>query len=164
MSKMIISAHPKDGQEMAEKHKLPKIIQDIMMEHHGTSLVSFFYSIAKQEESFDDSDSSKEEFRYPGPKPQTRESGIIMLADSVEASIRSLDKPSLPKIENLIDKIFVDKIVDYQLDESGLTFNDVSLIKSTFISIFKSIYHNRLDYQEEIEKIISQTKSKYNEE
>ena len=115
-----------------------------------------FYSIAKQEELFDDSDSSKEEFRYSGPKPQTKESGILMLADATEATIRSLDKPTLTKIENLIDKIFINKIIDDQLNESGLSLKDIDSIKSTFLSIFKSIYHHRLDYEEEIQHIIKQ--------
>jgi cyclic-di-AMP phosphodiesterase PgpH len=164
MSKLIISAHPKDGVELAQKHKLPKILQDIMMEHHGTSLVSFFYSVAKQQASIqEEEDTIQDDFRYPGPKPQTKESGIIMLADATEAAIRSIDKPTLPKIENLIDKVFSSKMTDNQLSESNLTFNNVQKIKTTFISIFKSIYHNRLDYQEEINKIIDETKPKHNE-
>ncbi|MEK9726822.1 MAG: HD domain-containing protein, partial [Candidatus Margulisiibacteriota bacterium] len=161
MSKIIISAHGKDGVEMAQKYKLPEILQDIMMEHHGTSLVSFFYDVAKQDE---EEPSLEEDFRYPGPKPQTKESGIIMLADTTEAAIRSIDKPTLTKIENLIEKVFITKITDHQLNESGLSLNDIQLIKSTFLSIFKSIFHSRLDYEEELNKIIDQTKSKFNEE
>ncbi len=164
MSKIIISAHPKDGVDMAQKYKLPQILQDFMLEHHGTSLVSFFYDVAKKHEDADASESLKEDFRYPGPKPTTKESGIIMLADTTEAAIRSIDKPTLPKIENLIEKVFILKITDNQLDQSGLSLNDIQLIKSTFLSIFKSIYHSRLDYEEELNKIIDQTKSKYNEE
>jgi putative nucleotidyltransferase with HDIG domain len=164
MSKIIIAAHTKDGAEMAEKYKLPKVLQNLMLEHHGTTLVSFFYTIAKQEEHFDENDSTKEEFRYPGPKPQTKESGILLLADSTEASIRSIDKPTPSKVENLINKIFTDKINDDQLNESGLSLNDIETIKETFISIFKSIYHSRIDYEEELNKIIDQTKSKHNEE
>ncbi|RAP24043.1 hypothetical protein DID73_01910 [Candidatus Marinamargulisbacteria bacterium SCGC AG-343-K17] len=164
MSKIIISAHAKDGVEMAQKYKLPQILQDFMLEHHGTSLVSFFYAVAKQNEDEDSNESLKEDFRYPGPKPSTKESGILMLSDATEAAIRSIDKPTLPKIENLIEKVFTLKITDNQLDQSGLSLNDIQLIKSTFLSIFKSIYHSRLDYEEELNKIIDQTKSKYNEE
>lgn len=163
MSKIIISAHAKDGVEMAQKYKLPQILQDFIMEHHGTSLVSFFYDVAKKNQEDPSNESLKEDFRYPGPKPQTRESGIIMLADAIEAAIRSLDKPTLPKIENLIDKVFIIKITDHQLDQSGLSLNDIQLIKSTFLSMFKSIYHHRLDYEDELKKIIDQTKSKYND-
>ena len=163
MSKIIISAHAKDGVEMAQKYKLPQILQDIMMEHHGTSLVSFFYDVAKQDASDEAEASLKEDFRYPGPKPQSKESGIIMLADTTEAAIRSIDKPTLTKIENLIEKVFIMKITDHQLNESGLSLYDIEQIKRTFISIFKSIYHSRLDYEEEISKIIEQTKSKFHD-
>ena len=107
--------------------------------------------------------SLKEDFRYPGPKPSSKESGIIMLADATEAAIRSLDKPTLPKIENLIDKVFTLKITDNQLDQSNLSLKDIQKIKATFLSIFKSIYHSRLDYEEELNKIIDHTKSKHNE-
>ena len=161
---MIIASHPKDGVELAQKYKLPKILQDIMMEHHGTQLVSFFYSLAKQKEGItEDTAALKDEFRYAGPKPQTKESGIIMLADSVEAAVRSIEKPTLPKIENTIDKIVLDKIMDHQMDESNLSFNDITIIKKTFINMFQSIYHSRLDYQEELDKIIDQTRRKHNE-
>ena len=160
MSKMIISAHPKDGVEMAQKYKLPQILQDFIMEHHGTSLVSFFYDIARKNQDSPDHESLKEDFRYPGPKPKTKESGIIMLADAIEAAIRSIDKPTLPKIENLIEKIFIMKITDHQLDNSGLSLNDIQSIKATFLSMFKSIYHSRLDYEDELQKIVEQTKSK----
>lgn len=163
MSKIIISAHAKDGVEMAQKYKLPIILQNIMMEHHGTSLVSFFYDVAKQDESEESDASLMEDFRYPGPKPQSKESGIIMLADTTEAAIRSIDKPTLTKIENLIEKVFVMKITDHQLNESGLSLNDIEQIKITFISIFKSIYHSRLDYAEELSKIVAQTKSKFHD-
>ena len=164
MSKIIISAHPKDGVEMAQKHKLPQVLQDFMMEHHGTSLVSFFFDVAKQSQDDEAHESLKEDFRYPGPKPRSKESGILMLADATEAAIRSIDKPTLPKIENLIEKVFLLKITDNQLDQSGLSLNDIRSIKLTFLTIFQSIYHSRLDYEEELNKIIDQTKSKYNED
>jgi membrane-associated HD superfamily phosphohydrolase len=163
MSKIIISAHAKDGVEMAQKYKLPKILQDFMLEHHGTSLVSFFYDIAKQTQEDESHESLKEDFRYPGPKPSSKESGILMLADTTEAAVRSIDKPTLPKIENLVEKVFISKITDDQLNQSGLSLNDIQIIKSTFLSIFKSIYHSRLDYEEELNKIIDQTKSPHNE-
>jgi putative nucleotidyltransferase with HDIG domain len=162
MSKIIIAAHAKDGVEMAQKFKLPVILQNIMLEHHGTSLVSFFYDVAKQQTD-DDTNSLEDDFRYPGPKPQSKESGIIMLADTTEAAIRSIEKPTLTKIENLIEKVFIMKMTDHQLDESGLSLNDIKRIKATFLTIFKSIYHSRLDYEEELSKIIHQTKSKFND-
>lgn len=154
MSKMIIAAHTKDGVELAEKYKLPPVIQDFILQHHGTSLVSFFYSIAKKDMSFSDEASTEDAFRYLGPKPQFKESGILLLADAVEAAIRSMDKPSIVKIETVIGRIFYAKINDDQLNESGLSFNDIVTIKRTFISLFKSIYHSRLDYEEALSKII----------
>ncbi|MEC8677504.1 MAG: HDIG domain-containing metalloprotein [Candidatus Margulisiibacteriota bacterium] len=164
MSKIIIAAHGKDGVEMAQKYKLPQILQDFMMQHHGTSLVSFFYDVAKKEVDEESSGSLEEDFRYPGPKPQTKEAGILMLADTTEAAIRSIDKPTPTKIENLIEKVFINKITDNQLNESSLSLNDIQKIKETFMSIFKSIYHSRLDYEDELNKIIDHTKSKFNEE
>lgn len=150
MSQMIIASHTKDGVELAKKYRLPKVLQDIMVEHHGTSLVSFFYQKAIQTGAIDDSQSVETDFRYTGPKPQTKESGIIMLADSVEAALRSQDKPTLLKSETLINKIFHDKIQDDQLSETPLTLAEIHTIKLTFINIFKGIYHNRLNYNDEL--------------
>jgi cyclic-di-AMP phosphodiesterase PgpH len=157
ISKMIISAHPKDGVALAEKYKLPQVLKDIMMEHHGTSLVSFFYSQAKQTEDFkdEDEDANKEEFRYPGPKPHFRESGIIMLADSVEAAVRSLKKPSPAKIEALINKIFSERIADNQLVNCPLTLQEIEEIKQTFLKVFKGVYHSRVNYEEEIKNLMT---------
>ncbi|RAP34794.1 hypothetical protein DID77_00405 [Candidatus Marinamargulisbacteria bacterium SCGC AG-439-L15] len=158
MSKIIIAAHPKDGVEIGLKNKLPKVLLDFMLEHHGTTLVSFFYSQVLQEENTTGSASMKDEFRYPGPKPQSKESGIVMLADSLEAAVRALEKPTPTKIENLVEKIFKERIEDKQLVESGLTLNEIETIQQTFLDLFKGIYHSRLDYQEEIAQIIEQTK------
>lgn len=156
MSKIIIAAHTKDGVEMAIKYKLPPILQDFMMQHHGTSLVSFFYAQALATEELEDSESAKDEFRYPGPKPQFKESGIVMLADAVEATVRSLEKPSIAKIENLINRIFKDKMSDGQLNECPLTMKEVETIRQTFLNIMKGIYHTRIDYQEEVAQFIEQ--------
>jgi cyclic-di-AMP phosphodiesterase PgpH len=160
MSKLIIASHTKDGLELAVKYKLPPIIKDIITEHHGNSLVSFFYSQVLQTEEIKNTESIKEDFRYGGPKPSTKESGIIMLADSVEAAIRSIEKPTIAKIENLIEKIFQEKIEDKQLNDCPLSLREINTIKETFLTLFKGIYHNRLDYQEELENIIEQTRTK----
>ncbi|RAP35831.1 hypothetical protein DID80_05980 [Candidatus Marinamargulisbacteria bacterium SCGC AAA071-K20] len=159
ISKMIISAHPKDGVELAEKYKLPQVLKDIMMEHHGTALVSYFYTQAKQTEEFKDEEYNKEEFRYPGPKPHFRESGIIMLADSVEAAVRSMQKPSPAKIETLIEKIFTDRIADNQLINCPLTLQEIEEVKQTFLKVFKGVYHSRVNYEEEIKNLMSQEKN-----
>ncbi|NQY73981.1 MAG: HDIG domain-containing protein [Candidatus Margulisbacteria bacterium] len=153
MSKIIIASHPKDGVELSNKYKLPSILKDFIMQHHGTSLVSFFYAQALHAESSKDSEPTKEEFRYPGPKPQFKESGIVMLSDSVEAAVRSLEKPTPTKIENLVEKIVTDRITDDQLSDCPLTFKDIETIKHTFLSVFKGIHHSRIDYQEELSQM-----------
>jgi putative nucleotidyltransferase with HDIG domain len=154
MSKLIIVSHVKDGLELAQKYKLPLPVQQIIAEHHGTSMVSFFYSQVIQTENIKDPDAIKDDFRYPGPKPHFKECGIVMLADSVEAASRSLEKPTYSKIEALVEKVFRDKISDGQMDECPLTLREIEKIKSTFLKVFKGIYHSRLDYEEELESII----------
>ncbi len=155
MSKLVISSHLKDGIEMAQKHKLPKVLHDFILEHHGTTLVSFFYNQALQTGG---EETIKEEFRYPGPKPHFKESGILMLADSVEGAVRALDKPSPAKLEATIERVFGEKIGDGQLDECPLSLRELNVIKKTFLRVFKSVQHSRLDYKEELDNILSQTK------
>jgi len=156
MSALIISAHVKDGLELASKYKLPHIIQDFIHEHHGTSLVSFFYSQALHTEDIREEDAEflKEEFRYPGPKPHFKESGIVMLADGIEAASRSMEKPTMQKLEALIDRMIQEKINDNQLDECPLTLQEIEMIKQAFLQVFKGIYHVRIDYQDELEAIL----------
>ena len=149
MSKIIITSHTKDGLELANKYGLPKLIKDIISQHHGTSLVSFFYTQAAK----NDQQIIEAEFRYPGPKPQTKVSGIIMLADSVEAAVRSLKNPGPTKIENCIDNIFTNKINDHQLDDCPVSFQEIKIIKETFLKILKGIYHTRINYDQELKKL-----------
>ncbi|MFT5171264.1 MAG: putative nucleotidyltransferase with HDIG domain [Candidatus Marinamargulisbacteria bacterium] len=156
MSKLIIAAHPKDGVELANKYKLPEVLKDIMMEHHGTTMVSFFYTQALQTEEIQDNASSQEAFRYTGPKPHFKESGILMLADSIEAAVKSLEKPTISKIEGIIDKIIKDKLDDRQLDNCPLNFREIDQIRSAFLHIFKTNLHSRLDYQEELNQLMEQ--------
>ncbi len=160
MSKIIISSHTKDGVELATKYKLPQVIKDIMMEHHGTTMVSFFYNQAIQSEDIKDVEGAKEEFRYPGPKPHFKESGIIMMADSIEATSRSLEKPTLSKLEAIVNRIVREKIEDNQLDDCPLSLKEIDQIKDAFMKIFKGMYHNRVDYQDELDKMIEQHKGK----
>ena len=160
ISRMIIAAHTKDGVELATKYKLPQVLKDIMLQHHGTSLVSFFYSqVVHTEELNGEEEETKELFRYTGPKPNFVESGIVMLADSVEAAVRSLEKPTPQKIENLVDKIFKDKLDDGQLDDCPLSLRDINAIKQTFLKVFKGVHHHRVDYEDEIQTIISAQKN-----
>ena len=158
ISKLIIISHVKDGVEMAKKYKLPKVIQDIIEQHHGTALLSIFYTHAKADEG--DNISSDDEFRYSGPKPQTKEAGIIMLADSVEAATRSLEKPNPQKIQNIIDKVFKSKLDDQQLSDCPLSLNEIYMIKSSFLYLFKGMYHSRVDYDSELKSFEKLNKSK----
>lgn len=159
ISAMIISAHVKDGLDMAKSYKLPKVVKDIIAQHHGTSLVSFFYTQACIEGQKNNTIPDISTFRYPGPKPKFKEAGIMMLADSVEAAVRSIDKPSITKIETLINKVMSDKLQDFQLEECPLSLKEMGQIKKAFIDVYKGIYHTRLDYDKEIESILNQSKS-----
>ncbi len=145
LSTLAIISHVKDGVELAKKYNLPEEIISIIQEHHGTSLVSYFYSRAIEKPS-DKDELSEEDFRYPGPRPQSKESAIIMLADAVEAASRTLSNPTPTKIKNLIKSIFNRIIRDGQLEESPLTFRDLSLIESTFEKFLLSMFHSRIEY------------------
>ncbi|SHK14885.1 HD family phosphohydrolase [Tepidibacter formicigenes] len=145
LSVKIIKEHVTYGVELAKKYKLPSEITNIIREHHGTTLVAFFYHKAK-EEGFD---VKEEDFRYEGPKPQSRESAIIMLADSVEAAIRSIKEPTKEKIEEMIKKIINGKLNDEQLDKSNLTLTDLDTIKEAFIEVIMGMFHERIEYPEE---------------
>lgn len=151
LSTLIIINHVKIGLEMAEKAKLPQEIKDLIAQHHGTTLVKYFYLTMKN--NAEDPDSVKEEdYRYPGPKPKTREAGIMMLADSVEAAVRSISDPTQGKVEAMVYKIFKDKLEDGQLDDCDITFSDVSKIRKNFLKTFGSIYHERIEYPEDKRK------------
>ena len=142
MSTLIITSHTKDGAEMAKEYQIPKEIRDIMYEHQGTTFLAYFYNAAKKI----DPNVEKEEFRYSGPKPKTKESAIIMLADSIEAAIRSLDEKSPMAMENMIRKIINGKIEDNQLSEADLTFKEIEIIIKTFVKTLVSIHHVRIKF------------------
>lgn len=146
MSKTILIAHVKDGVELGLQYKLGKPIIDGIVQHHGTTLIAFFYNRAleAQDESIDQV--SEDEFRYPGPKPQFREAALIMLADSIEAASRSLDEPTPVRLQNIVKNIIQRKFMDGQLDECNLTLRDLSIIEDAFIRILLGIYHQRIDY------------------
>jgi len=150
MSKILIASHTQEGAELADKFALPAVIKRFIMTHHGTSLVSFFYQQAVLSEGLEDSEESKEEFRYSGPKPSSKEEGIVMLADTIEASLRSMGKLTSDQIESVIESLFKDKVNDGQLSECALTFKELDDIRQTFLRIFQSVYHSRMDYQSEV--------------
>ena len=130
MSGMIISSHVKEGVELANQHKLPQPIIDIIEQHHGTSLMTFFYQKAKGQR--DENEPSEEEYKYPGPKPQTRVAALVMMADAVEAASKVLNDPTPARIAALVDKIINHIFLEGQLDECELTLKDISEIKSIF--------------------------------
>lgn len=151
MSALIIAKHVKEGVEIAKKHKLTNTIIDFITQHHGDSLISYFYQ--KAIEKTEEGDAIKEEhFRYPGPRPQTKESAIVLLADSVEASSRALNDPTPSSIRNLVKKIINNKFIDGQLDECDLTLKDMHKIADSFVHVLMGIYHTRLTYPEDIKK------------
>ncbi len=144
----IIKSHITEGIALAKRYKLPKQIIDVAYQHHGNTLVKYFYIKAYEL----DENINEEDFRYIGDKPKTKEAGIIMLADSVEAAVRSVIKNVTSKedLEAFIDKLINDKILDGQLDECELTYHEVKQIKETFMNVFKGMYHERVVYPDKI--------------
>ncbi len=159
MSALVIASHVKDGLDIAQQREyhLPEVVQNFIPTHHGTTLMEFFYRKAQELRGPEDPPVDEMEFRYPGPRPQTNEQGIVMLADSVEAASRSLDKPTPKRLEGLVDAIFRARIEDGQLDGCALTFADLSRIKETFLSILNGIYHLRVKYPDQ-DKITGEEK------
>ncbi len=148
MSALVISAHVKDGLEMARKENLPAIIQDIIQQHHGTGMISYFYHQALQTKPDDvtTDEVTEENFRYEGPLPQTKEAAIIMLADIVEAGVRSLSNPTKENVAEMVQKMIKDKLNDEQLDECDLTLRDIDKIENKFIHTISGVYHKRMEY------------------
>lgn len=144
LSCLIITSHVKEGIELAKKHRLPREIVDIINEHHGTSVVAYFYHKAK--ESIVKETVCEEDFRYSGQRPRTKESALVMLADSIEAAARTISKPSHGRIEQLIRKIVQSKLDDGQLNESNLTLIDIEKIIKSFSQVLSSLYHTRIEY------------------
>ena len=145
MSALIITNHTKDGVEVAKKHKLNQAIMDFISQHHGTSLIYYFYQRAL-EKTESGEELKEEEFRYPGPKPQTKEAAIVLLADSVEASSRMLSDPTPARIRGLVQKIINNKFIDGQLDECDLTLKDLNKISESFARVLMGVFHTRLEY------------------
>lgn len=144
LSALVITSHIKDGIDIARQFKLPKIVSDMILQHHGTSLVQYFYSQISDEQ--EPCTALEHQFRYSGPKPQTKEAAIVMLADAVEAASRSLAKPTRPKIELLVNGVVAGKLRDGQLDESELTFREVSKITDSFVRSLTGTLHARIEY------------------
>ena len=150
MSAKVIMAHVKGGQELAQKYKLGSVIQEAIVSHHGTSLLQYFYNRATQHAARRCEKVSEEDYRYPGPKPQSREAGILMLADSVEAAARTLKTPVPAQIHALVKRIVDAKIRDNQLDECKLTLREISRIEKAFTRVLTlGFYHRRIEYPDQ---------------
>ena len=144
LSALVITSHIHDGYEMAKKHKVPQAIRDIIIQHHGTTLVAYFYHKAK--EAGKDESINESNFRYSGIKPTTREAAVVMLADSVEAAVRSMNDRTEGKIEGLVRKIIKGKLDDGQLDHCSLTLKDLDTISKAFVKTFGGFFHEREEY------------------
>lgn len=148
MSTLVIIAHVKDGADLGRRHRLPEPIIDLILQHHGTTLVEYFYREAarRSEEDPNGESVSDKDFRYPGPKPQTLEAAVMMLADTVESASRTLVDPTPARIQSLVDSIAQKKMADGQFDECGLTFKQLGKIRASLVKSLTAIYHARVKY------------------
>jgi hypothetical protein len=147
-SAQIIVTHVKDGIDLARKYRLPRAVIDFIPEHHGTLLVSFFYHAAKEQAS-DPETVDSQQFRYPGPKPQRRETGICMLADGAEAIARSKHPSSVEELEKIVSDTIENRLLSGQLDDSGLTLSDLHDIRRVFVDVLRGLHHPRITYPSE---------------
>ncbi len=149
LSALVIASHVKDGVEMAKKYRLPSAIVDIISQHHGTGLISYFFHKALQSNDSKTNVINEENYRYSGPKPQTKEAGIILLADILEAEARTLNSPTSSRIKNLTQSVVKRCLENGQLNECNLTLRDLNKIEDVFSRIFTGMFHNRVEYPDE---------------
>ena len=142
LSAMILISHVKEGVELARQYKLPQLVTDIIQQHHGTSLTTYFYQKAVEQGS----NVLEGDYRYPGPKPKTRVAAIVMMADAVEAASRALTDPTPARISAVVERIINNIFLDGQIDECELTLKDISEVKRRFTYILTSIFHKRIEY------------------
>jgi cyclic-di-AMP phosphodiesterase PgpH len=150
MSALILASHAKEGVELAKREKLPRIVVDAIREHHGTTVMAYFYQKALEYDSHDSV--NIDDFRYPGPRPKSKETALVMLADSAEAAVRSLDGPTAPKIRAIVQKIIEARTNDGELDDSGLTLNDIAVVREKFIQLLTGVFHSRIPYPSQHEE------------
>ncbi len=146
MSALVIQSHVKEGLEMAREAKLPLAIRQGIATHHGTKLIRYFYAKAKELTDPEMDEVRESDYRYPGPKPHTKELGVLLLADAVEAAARTIEKPSPTKIQGMIGRIFSDTLEDGQLVDSDLTFSELDKVATAFLWVLTNMYHHRIDY------------------
>lgn len=154
LSKSIIVAHARDGVEMLKEYKLPKPIRDIAEQHHGTTFLHYFYhkAVRQAEEQGVEPDFTEDDFRYPGPKAQSKESAIVGIADSVEAAVRSLRKPTVEQVESMIEKIIKGRLDDHQFNDCDLTMKELDIIAKTLKETVMGIFHSRIEYPEDVKR------------
>ena len=157
MSALILTSHIKIGLELAQKHRLPKILQSYIPEHHGSQLMVFFYHKALENKEPDEI-VDELDFRYPGPRPHTKESGILMLADGVEAATRSIKEPTATRIRSMVESIIENRLYDGELDDCDLTIKDLKKIAEAFIPILLGIYKERVEYPGQEQMVSAQEK------
>lgn len=163
MSALIIRSHVKDGMELARKHGIPQVITEMIPQHHGTSLIEYFYDKARTEaeDNGDDPESvDRSLYTYPGPRPQTKEAGILMLADGIEAAARTLSDPTFDRIQGMVQKMINKVFASGELNECELTLTDLHAIAKCFTRVLSGIYHQRIAYAEPVEKGSERTSSK----
>ena len=148
LSKTIILSHPRDGVEMLEAYRIPKPIRDIAAQHHGTTLLKYFYHKAKELNG--DNQVLEEDFRYPGPKAQFKEAAIVGIADSIEAAVRSVSRPTPGRIESIVRKVIQERLEDGQFNECDLTLKELEIIGRSMCETLQGIFHVRIEYPEEV--------------
>src|SRR5699024_2558557 len=158
MSALVIKAHVSNGVKMAKEYKLPDLIIDFIKTHHGTSVIQYFYTKAKEQSDPEKNEIQQEDFQYDGPLPYSKETGIVMLTDGVEAASRAMKNPNYQKLEQLVDKLIDLRVREGQLSRTPLTFRDLSTIKKTFLNILVGIYHSRVEYPDEEQEVGSRVK------
>jgi hypothetical protein len=146
MSALVVSNHVKAGLELARKYKLPEPIRESIATHHGTKLIHYFFSRAKERANGDSGEVPEDEFRYPGPRPMSKEMGILLLADAVEAASRTLQDPTPGKLQAMIDQVIKNILEDGQLDDCELTLKDVEKIGAEFYWVLTNAFHHRIEY------------------
>ena len=152
MSLLIVVGHVKDGLELAREYHLPKTIREFIAEHHGTTVVEYFYQAARQRQARDalvGADSAPiddSQYRYPGPKPQSRETAILMICDGCESMVRSLADPTPGRIEGAVHELIRRRLLDEQFSQSGLTLSDLSIIEQSLLRSLAGVHHPRIAY------------------
>ena len=151
MSTLIIVAHVKEGAELARQYNLPQPIVDLIAEHHGTTLVEYFYRRATERSQADPNaaDVDEQTYRYPGPRPSTRESAVLMLSDAVESASRALTEPTPARIQSLVHELAMKRLLDGQFDECGLTLEELDLIEQSLVKSLTAVYHGRVKYPDQ---------------